>query len=69
MSISMRDVLKLPCMRNDRTAETAEIMFLHKNTIKYRLKKISGKLGGGGTDMPERLDLYQAIAPERLLED
>ncbi len=51
-----------------KVAETAGIMYLHKNTIKYRLKKIAERLGCGVTEMPEMLDLYRALALERLLE-
>lgn len=49
--------------------ETAKQMFLHPNTIKYRLKKISEKLGCRVTDMPEMMDLYRAVALKRLLEE
>ena len=49
--------------------ETAEKMFLHPNTIKYRLKKISEKLGCRVTDMPEMMTLYRALALKRLLEE
>ncbi|MCI9135356.1 MAG: PucR family transcriptional regulator [Lachnospiraceae bacterium] len=51
------------------TGETARQMFLHPNTIKYRLKKISEKLGCKVTDMPEMMDLYRAVALKRLLEE
>ncbi len=51
------------------TGETARQMFLHPNTIKYRLKKISEKLGCRVTDMPEMMDLYRAVALKRLLEE
>ncbi|MCI8417229.1 MAG: PucR family transcriptional regulator [Lachnospiraceae bacterium] len=49
--------------------ETSKQMFLHPNTIKYRLKKISEKLGCRVTDMPEMMDLYRAVALKRLLEE
>lgn len=49
-------------------SETASIMFVHPNTVKYRLKKISEKLGCSVTDMPEMLELYTAIALKRLLD-
>lgn len=48
-------------------SETASIMFVHPNTVKYRLKKVSEKLGCSVTDMPEMLDLYTALALKRLL--
>lgn len=47
--------------------ETAEKMFLHKNTIKYRLRRISDCLGFRVGAMPASLKLYQAMAVERLL--
>lgn len=50
-------------------SETASLMFVHPNTVKYRLKKISEKLGCSVTDMPEMLELYTAIALKRLLDE
>ena len=47
--------------------ETADRMFLHKNTIKYRLKRISDRLGFRVGSMPASLKLYRAVAVERLL--
>ena len=46
---------------------TAELLFLHKNTVKYRLQKISDRLGCRVGRMPESLPLYRACAMERLL--
>jgi len=48
-------------------AETAERLFLHKNTIKYRLKCISDRLGYRVGSMPASLELYEAVAIERML--
>ena len=47
---------------------TAEIMFLHKNTIKYRLRVISDELGFRPNKMPDSIPLYQALAVSRLLK-
>lgn len=46
---------------------TAEAMFLHKNTIKYRLKVISDALGFRPNKMPDNISLYQSLAVSRLL--
>lgn len=46
---------------------TAEAMFLHKNTIKYRLKTISDILGFRPNKMPDNIQLYQSLAIRRLL--
>ncbi len=47
--------------------ETAEKLFLHKNTIKYRLRCISDNLGYRVGAMPPSIRLYEAVAIERLL--
>ena len=52
-----------------KTSETAELMYLHQNTVNYRLRKISEKLGCRVTDMPEMLELYTALAFRRLLNE
>lgn len=50
-------------------AKTAELMFLHKNTIKYRIRCINERLCYPITKMPEANDLYLACAIRRLLGD
>lgn len=47
---------------------TSEIMYLHKNTIKYRLKVIADLLGFRPSKMPDGIPLYQAAAINRLLK-
>ncbi|MGI5971481.1 MAG: PucR family transcriptional regulator ligand-binding domain-containing protein [Oscillospiraceae bacterium] len=47
--------------------ETAERLFLHKNTVKYRLKCVTDCLGFRVGHMPSSIKLYRAIALERLL--
>lgn len=48
-------------------ARTAELLFLHKNTVKYRLQRIAGRLGHPVGKMPEAIALYFACALSRLL--
>ena len=48
---------------------TGQLLFLHKNTIKYRLGKINEKLNYNVLKLPEAYDLYTAVALERLLRD
>ena len=46
----------------------AELLFLHKNTIKYRLGRIGACLGYNVNKEPEKFNLYKAAAIKRLLE-
>ena len=46
----------------------SELLFLHKNTIKYRLGRISACLGYSVNKEPEKFNLYKAAAIKRLLE-
>ena len=48
--------------------KTAEKLFIHKNTVKYRLKIISDMLGFKVDKMPESIYLYQALAINRLIK-
>ncbi len=48
-------------------SKTAENLFVHVNTVKYRLKRISESLGCRVTDMPEMMELYKALALYRLM--
>jgi DNA-binding PucR family transcriptional regulator len=45
----------------------AELLFLHRNTIKYRLQHISERLGFKIGHMPETMEVYTAAALERIL--
>lgn len=47
--------------------QTAEMMFLHKNTIKYRLQRIAERLGFVPGELPESIPLLTACALNRLL--
>lgn len=46
---------------------TAELLHFHKNTVKYRLRRISDLLGYRVDKMPELLALYKACAVRRLM--
>lgn len=48
---------------------TAQMLFLHKNTIKYRLQRVSDLLGFRIGKMPETIDLYRNAAIYRLLNE
>ena len=45
----------------------AELLFLHKNTVKYRLNRIRNLLGYPLGKMPELFALYRAVALSRLI--
>lgn len=46
---------------------TADILFLHKNTIKYRIQLLQEKLHTSIQKLPEALDFYKACAIYRIL--
>ena len=48
---------------------TAQLLFLHKNTIKYRLQRIGDLLGYRIGKMPETMELYRSAAIYRLLHE
>ncbi len=48
--------------------KTADILFLHKNTVKYRLGQITKILGYRPQEMPFMNELYLAVALRRLIE-
>jgi DNA-binding PucR family transcriptional regulator len=45
----------------------ADLLFLHRNTIKYRLQRINERLGFKIGHMPETMEVYTAAALERIL--
>lgn len=51
---------------NSSVTTTAQMLYLHKNTIKYRLQRITDLLGYRPNKMPECMKLYQAAAVYRL---
>lgn len=46
---------------------TAEHMYVHKNTVKYRLNRAKECLGYDVTKMPEMIELYTALAMYRIM--
>ena len=46
----------------------AELLYLHKNTVKYRLGRIGACLGHHVDKEPEKFYLYRAVVLNRLLE-
>ena len=46
----------------------ADLLFVHKNTIKYRLGRIRSLLGYSPSKSPENIYLYEAAAINRLLQ-
>lgn len=52
----------------DRNVQkTADKLFVHKNTVKYRINTISDRLGFHAGSMPESMNLYIACGIRRLL--
>ncbi|WP_258392753.1 helix-turn-helix domain-containing protein, partial [Listeria ivanovii] len=49
--------------------QAAELLFLHKNTIKYRIQRINELLQYPVTKIPESYNLYLAVAVRRLLSE
>mgnify|MGYP000986531302 CR=1 FL=1 len=47
--------------------KAADRLFLHKNTIKYRLQRVTERLGFSIGSLPETLQLYRAVALHRIL--
>lgn len=52
---------------NASVSRTAQRLFLHKNTVKYRLQRLSDLLGFHVEHMPEAMALYRGTALARLL--
>jgi hypothetical protein len=53
--------------KNSNVTATSEALFVHKNTIKYRLRKAGDILGYHIGDMPDSQSLLYALAIRRLL--
>lgn len=47
--------------------KTGELLYLHKNTVKYRIQRLSDLLGCRIGDFPDSFSLYYAAAVNRLL--
>ena len=48
------------------TKETGEILYLHRNTVQYRINNVKQRLNYDITKMPEAYTIYRAVALERL---
>ena len=55
--------------QNSSITETAAALFVHKNTVKYRLQKAGDLLGFRIGDVPQSKNLIYAVALRRLLSD
>lgn len=68
-----QDLLYTACVYlldcDSSVTKTAEMLYLHKNTIKYRLQRISDLLGYRLGKMPETIDIYRGAAIYRLLHE
>lgn len=53
---------------DSETKKTAELLFVHRNTIQYRLSKIKNLLNRDISKMPMVYDIYLAVALNRALE-
>ena len=53
--------------KNSNITETAAHLFVHKNTVKYRLQKASNLLGFHVGDIPQSKNLIYALALQRIL--
>ena len=51
------------------TKITGDKLFIHKNTVNYRMNKIKNILGYDVTKMPEAYALYRAVAIHRILSE
>lgn len=47
---------------------TAELLYIHKNTVKYRIQRITDILGYRPDKLPEGIEIYRALVVRRLLE-
>ncbi|HIX33301.1 MAG TPA: PucR family transcriptional regulator [Candidatus Gemmiger avium] len=53
---------------NSSVTQTAEHLFVHKNTVKYRLQKADNLLGFRVGDIPQSKNLLYALALRRILQ-
>ena len=54
--------------QNSNITETAAHLFVHKNTVKYRLQKASNMLGFHVGDIPQSKNLLYALALRRIMQ-
>ena len=65
---SLLETLSVYLLDGDSSVtKTAELLYVHKNTVKYRLQRITDILGYRPDKMPEGLEVYCAVAVCRLL--
>ncbi len=64
--LSILETMLLDTQMN--TAETANLLFLHRNTVYYRLRRIRQILGCDPFTMPTLTNMYLALALRRLLQ-
>ena len=53
--------------QNSSITETAAYLFVHKNTVKYRLQKAGNLLGFHVGDIPQSKNLIYALALRRIM--
>lgn len=61
------DTLRCYASNGFQAEKTAEVMFIHKNTLRYRLKKIEEILGGSFSDYVFASNLIAALRIERII--
>lgn len=68
--LDLTETLSVYLLDGERSVTlTSQLLHLHKNTVKYRLHRISDLLGHRVDKMPELLELYKACAVRRLMSN
>ena len=68
--LDLAETLSVYLLDGERSVtRTSELLYIHKNTVKYRIHRISNLLGYRVDKLPELLELYKACAVRRLLSD
>lgn len=62
------EVLKLYLENNGSINETAETLFLHRNTVNYKIRKIEEMIGCSLSEIETRSKLYIAFCLENILD-
>lgn len=62
------EVLKLYLENNGSINETAQILFLHRNTVNYKIRKIEEMLGYSLSEIETRSKLYIALCLKNILD-
>ncbi|MFJ7666841.1 PucR family transcriptional regulator [Lysinibacillus sp. NPDC097195] len=66
---SLRTLMTFLLDANGNFEDCSKILFIHKNTVKYRIKKISELIGNDVTIYSEFYDVYMACMLYRLIND